>query len=165
MPSFTTERRVGHTAEEMFALVSDVEKYPLFVPLCERLVILGRKPDGDREVLIADMTVAYKFIRETFTTKVVLDRKAGTIRAEYLDGPFKHLDNVWTFKAVDGGHSTVQRRHGLLINLIVGLIGAWIGAALAAAFNIHFAGFVGSLVVSTVGAIVLLFLLSLLRRA
>lgn len=108
MPSFTTERRVGHTAEEMFALVSDVEKYPLFVPLCERLVIRGRKPDGDREVLIADMTVAYKFIRETFTTKVVLDRKAGTIRAEYLDGPFKHLDNVWTFKAVDGGHSTVH---------------------------------------------------------
>ncbi|HEV7284946.1 MAG TPA: type II toxin-antitoxin system RatA family toxin [Kaistia sp.] len=108
MPSFTTERRVGHTAEEMFALVSDVEKYPLFVPLCERLVIRGRNPDGDREVLIADMTVAYKFIRETFTTKVVLDRKAGTIRAEYLDGPFKHLDNVWTFKAVDGGHSTVH---------------------------------------------------------
>lgn len=108
MPSFTTERRVGHTAEQMFALVSDVEKYPLFVPLCERLVIRGRKPDGDREVLIADMTVAYKFIRETFTTKVVLDRKAGTIRAEYLDGPFKHLDNVWTFQAVDGGHSTVN---------------------------------------------------------
>lgn len=108
MPSFTTERRVGHTADEMFALVSDVEKYPLFVPLCERLVIRGRKPDGEREVLIADMTVAYKFIRETFTTKVVLDRQAGTIRAEYLDGPFKHLDNVWTFKAVDGGHSTVH---------------------------------------------------------
>jgi coenzyme Q-binding protein COQ10 len=38
----------------------------------------------------------------------VLDRKAGTIRAEYLDGPFKHLDNVWTFKAVDAGHSTVH---------------------------------------------------------
>ena len=107
MPSFSTDRRVGHSADEMFALVADVEKYPLFVPLCERLVIRGRKPDGEREVLVADMTVAYKFIRETFTTKVVLDRKAGTIRAEYLDGPFKHLDNVWTFGAVDGGHSTV----------------------------------------------------------
>lgn len=107
MPSFTTERRVGHTADEMFTLVADVEKYPLFVPLCERLVIRGRKPEGEREVLIADMTVAYKFMRETFTTKVVLDRAAGTIRAEYLDGPFKHLDNIWTFAAVDGGHSTV----------------------------------------------------------
>jgi uncharacterized membrane protein YeaQ/YmgE (transglycosylase-associated protein family) len=59
----------------------------------------------------------------------------------------------------------MERQHGLIINLIVGLIGAWIGAALAAAFNIHFAGFLGSLVVSTIGAIVLLFLLSLLRRS
>ncbi|MBN9027901.1 MAG: type II toxin-antitoxin system RatA family toxin, partial [Rhizobiales bacterium] len=42
MPSFATERRVGHSAEEMFALVADVEKYPQFVPLCERLVIRGR---------------------------------------------------------------------------------------------------------------------------
>ena len=107
MPSFTTERHVGHTADEMFTLVADVEKYPQFVPLCERLVIRGRKPEGEREVLIADMTVAYKFMRETFTTKVVLDRAAGTIRAQYLDGPFKHLDNVWTFTPVDGGHSTV----------------------------------------------------------
>ena len=108
MPSFTTERHVGHTADEMFTLVADVEKYPQFVPLCERLVIRGRKPEGEREVLIADMTVAYKFIRETFTTKVVLDRAAGTIRAQYLDGPFKHLDNVWTFTPVDGGHSKVN---------------------------------------------------------
>jgi len=108
MPSFATERRVGHSADEMFALVADVEKYPLFVPLCERLVIRGRKPDGARELLIADMTVAYKIIRETFTTKVVLDRQAGTIRAEYLDGPFKHLDNIWTFTPVDDGHSTVS---------------------------------------------------------
>ncbi|WEK48959.1 MAG: type II toxin-antitoxin system RatA family toxin [Candidatus Kaistia colombiensis] len=108
MPSFATERRVGHSAEEMFALVADVEKYPQFVPLCERLVIRGRKPDGAREVLIADMTVAYKIVRETFTTKVVLDRDAGTIRAEYLDGPFKHLDNLWTFAALDGGHSNIS---------------------------------------------------------
>ena len=108
MPHFDTERTVAHSADAMFALVADVEKYPEFVPLCEKLAVRGRQSSGARDVLIADMTVAYKIVRETFTTKVVLDRKAGTIRAEYLDGPFKHLDNVWTFKAVDGGHSTVH---------------------------------------------------------
>jgi coenzyme Q-binding protein COQ10 len=107
MPSFSTEHEVGHSAKEMFDLVADVEKYPQFVPLCERLVIRGRKPDGEREILIADMTVAYKIVRETFTTKVVLDRAAGTIRAEYLDGPFKHLDNLWTFKPIDATRSLI----------------------------------------------------------
>ena len=109
MPQFSTKRRVGHSAGHMFDLVADVERYPEFVPLCRSLRVRQRIPEPEGvEILVADMTVAYKFIRETFTTKVVLDRKAGTIRAEYLDGPFKHLDNVWTFKAVDGGHSTVN---------------------------------------------------------
>lgn len=108
MPHFTTERTVAHSADEMFALVADVEKYPEFVPLCERLAVRGRRQDGAREVLIADMTVAYKIIRETFTTKVVIDPAGPSIRADYLDGPFKHLENVWTFAAIDAGHCVIR---------------------------------------------------------
>ncbi len=90
----------------MFALVADIEAYPQFVPLCERLTVRGRHQEGDREVLVADMTVGYKAIRETFTTRVVLDRAGDTIRAEYLDGPFRHLHNVWTFRP-DGERACV----------------------------------------------------------
>ena len=45
------------------------------------------------------MTVAYKLIQETFTSRVTLDRPRLAIRVEYLDGPFSHLDNRWTFLA------------------------------------------------------------------
>lgn len=107
MVHFATERSVRHSADEMFNLVADVEKYPQFVPLCERLTVRNRRSDGGRTTLIADMTVAYKFIRETFTTKVVLDPEARTIRADYLDGPFKHLENIWEFQPVDDERSTV----------------------------------------------------------
>ncbi len=88
----------------MFALVADIETYPQFVPLCEMLTVHGRSQDGGREMLIADMTVGYKAIRETFTTRVTLDRAAGTILADYIDGPFRHLHNRWTFRA-DGDHA------------------------------------------------------------
>ncbi len=98
MPHFETQRHVAHSAAEMFALVADVERYPEFVPLCERLVIRARQHEGDREILVADMTVGYKAIRETFTTRVVLDRPVLTIAAQYLEGPFRHLDNRWTFR-------------------------------------------------------------------
>ena len=64
----------------MFDLVADVEHYPEFVPLCERLACARRKSEGEREVLVADMTVAYRFVRETFTTRVTLDR-AGAARS------------------------------------------------------------------------------------
>jgi coenzyme Q-binding protein COQ10 len=83
---------------DMFDLVADVERYPRFVPLCDRLVVRSRTKEGDREILVATMTVSYRFLHESFTSRVVLDRKALTIRAQYLDGPFQHLDNLWQFQ-------------------------------------------------------------------
>ena len=108
MPSFTTERHAAHAAEEMFALVADVERYPEFVPLCERLIVRARQQNGSRETLVADMTVGYKAFRETFTTRVVLDRPGLTIEAQYLDGPFHHLDSQWTFTPEGANASFVR---------------------------------------------------------
>jgi coenzyme Q-binding protein COQ10 len=107
MPSFSTERRVPHSAEEMFDLVADVENYPRFLPLCESLVVRGRREEAGKLTLVADMTVAYKIIRETFTSRVTLDRKNLVIHATYLDGPFRHLDNRWTFRPDGPGACTV----------------------------------------------------------
>lgn len=108
MPSFDTTRRVRHSAEEMFDLVADVQHYPRFVPLCESLTVRARRPTDDgREILVADMTVAYAMFRETFTSKVTLDRANLRILVEYLDGPFRHLENVWTFRPVDEKSSDV----------------------------------------------------------
>ena len=99
MPAFRDERRVHHNAVEMFDLVADIERYPEFVPLCKSLGIRSRKPEtDDRETLVADMTVGYKLIRETFTSRVMLDRARLKVRVEYLDGPFSRLENIWTFK-------------------------------------------------------------------
>ena len=92
MPSFRSTRVVKHTPEQMFALVADVERYPEFLPLCEDLRIVRRQTDAEgREVLVAAMSVGYKAVRETFTSRVTLDRAAGAILVEYVDGPFKRL--------------------------------------------------------------------------
>ncbi len=98
MPQFRNVRRVGHTASDMFDLVADVERYPEFVPLCQSLRVRKRTPDEEGvETIVADMTVAYKLIRETFVSRVTLDRPNLKIQVEYLDGPFSRLDNRWTF--------------------------------------------------------------------
>jgi coenzyme Q-binding protein COQ10 len=82
----------------MFALVADVEKYPLFVPMCESLSVKSRRERDGKELLIADMSVGYKLIRETFTSQVLLDRAALVIETKYIDGPFKYLNNRWRFE-------------------------------------------------------------------
>jgi coenzyme Q-binding protein COQ10 len=98
MPQFTARRQVRHSAAEMFALVADVERYPEFVPLCRSLRVRKRIPGEKVEIVIAEMTVAYKLISETFTSRVTLDRPNFQILVEYLEGPFSHLENRWTFR-------------------------------------------------------------------
>src|SRR6266404_6214600 len=99
MPRFSNKRRVQHRAEQMFNLVADVERYPEFVPLCQSLKIRQRttQPDGT-EIVIADMMVSFKLVRESFTSRVTLDRPNLKIVVEYLRGPVSNLENRWSFE-------------------------------------------------------------------
>lgn len=109
MPQFINRRRVRHSADEMFDLVADVEKYPEFVPLCKALKVRSRsqKPDGT-EVIVADMTVSFNLVREAFTSRVTLDRANRKILVEYLQGPFSKLENRWTFEPKGDADSDVS---------------------------------------------------------
>ena len=108
MPSFSNKRRVQHTASEMFDLIADVERYPEFVPLCQSLKVRQRapKPDGT-EIVVADMTVAFNLVKQTFTSEVTLDRPNLKIAVRYLRGPFSNLENRWTFEPKGEGASDV----------------------------------------------------------
>lgn len=126
MPQFQTSRRVAHSAANMFDLVADVERYPEFVPLCESLKVMGRAGDIEgHEIITARMTVAYKLLRESFASRAVLDREAQVIRVTYLDGPFKRLENVWTFRPVgetacDVGFSIAYEFRSLILQTLMG---------------------------------------------
>lgn len=97
MPKHETVRRVDHPPQDMFALVADVEKYPEFLPMCEALTVRSRKERDGVTFLVADMTVGYKAIRETFTSQVTLKPAEHVIDVRYVDGPFRFLQNHWRF--------------------------------------------------------------------
>ncbi|GAA5104110.1 type II toxin-antitoxin system RatA family toxin [Bartonella jaculi] len=101
MPTFTTHRLIAHSAREMFDLVSDIERYPEFLPMCEALIVRSRKRCEEKTLLLADMTVGYKVIRETFTTQVYLQPKKNLIEVKYIDGPFRYLENRWVFHHIE----------------------------------------------------------------
>jgi coenzyme Q-binding protein COQ10 len=112
MKSFRNRRHVDYTAEQMFALVCDVEAYPKFVPLCESLRIRRRSPGaGGGQVIVAEMEVGFKAICERFTSRVACNKEKLDVLVEYLDGPFKKLENRWSFRdapaTADGGPRSV----------------------------------------------------------
>lgn len=109
MPEFSTRRRVRHNASDMFDLVADVERYPEFLPLCSGMKLRSRNEQAEGVVVIvADMTVAYKLIRETFRSRATLDRANLHILVEYLEGPFSRMENRWEFQPVQEKLSDVK---------------------------------------------------------
>lgn len=90
-------RVVPYPPELMFQVVADVEKYPQFLPWCVGLRVLKRDHVKGREVLLAEMMVGYKSLREKYTSRVILDPDGKTIDVTQTDGPFRILENHWRF--------------------------------------------------------------------
>lgn len=104
MPQFQSTRHVSHKASEMLALVADVERYPEFVPYCLACKVLRRSetPEG-KPVLLTQMTIGYAPLRESFVTRVIVDEEQNKLLVQYVDGPFKRLENRWTFRDTPSG--------------------------------------------------------------
>ena len=131
MPVFREVRRVQHSADEMFDLVADVEHYHEFVPLCLRHAILSRETRAETEILMTDMTVACGIYRESFTSRVTLDRAHGCILVESTDGPLRQLRTRWTFQSRSDGSCDVgfHLHYELASRTLALLMGAVFNAA------------------------------------
>ncbi|MGH6933552.1 MAG: type II toxin-antitoxin system RatA family toxin [Dongiaceae bacterium] len=99
MPTHAEKRAMPYRPEQMFDLVADIERYPEFLPWCVAARIRERRDD----VVVADLVIGFKMIRERFTSRVHLDRPGLRIDVTYTDGPFRRLNNHWIFEPADGG--------------------------------------------------------------
>jgi coenzyme Q-binding protein COQ10 len=91
-------RVVPYTADLMFSVVADVEAYPTFIPWVSALHVVSREHSAGRDVLHARMTVGFRSFKESYTSRVTLDRENRTIDVVQTDGgPFRQLENHWRF--------------------------------------------------------------------
>jgi len=103
MPSHAEQKILPHTPEQMFDMVADVARYPEFLPWC----VATRVRSSDANHLVADMVIGFKVFREQFTSRVTLERPT-RIKVEYEKGPFKYLENHWSFEPQQGGGCRVD---------------------------------------------------------
>jgi len=94
-----------HTPREMYELVTQVERYPEFLPWCNKVEILAVDDDG----VTARLHLAYAGVRHAFTTRN-RHEDGRSVRMELVDGPFSQLDGLWQFlplnKPGDTGEAT-----------------------------------------------------------
>ena len=98
MPQHKDSRILPYTADQMYALVADIERYPEFLPWNTAARIRSRRPGPDGgELVEADLVISFKVFRERFGSRVTLWPDERRIDTEYLDGPFKYLKSGWSF--------------------------------------------------------------------
>jgi coenzyme Q-binding protein COQ10 len=98
MPTYAETQIVPYQPDQLFDLVADVGKYPSFLPWCVGARVRSRTA---RE-LVADLTIGFGPFRETFTSRVTLDRPR-RVKVKYENGPFRYLNNQWDFRPHEGG--------------------------------------------------------------
>jgi len=108
MPTHAEIRHMPYTPAQMYALIADVAAYPEFLPWCAAARIRKREPLPDGELLEADLVISFKLFRERFTSRVTLLPGENRVDVEYLDGPFRYLNNHWRFTPASGGGCEVD---------------------------------------------------------
>lgn len=103
MPEHSETKILPYSADQMYALVADVGKYPEFIPWTTAARVRSVTPEGEREVMMADLVVGFKMFREKFLSRVTLWPEARKIDTEYVDGPFKHMISNWEFEDTSEG--------------------------------------------------------------
>jgi coenzyme Q-binding protein COQ10 len=92
-----------YTAQQMYDLIADVNAYPQFLPWCAASRIRKRTEHNETEVIDADLVISFKVFRERFGSRITLYPAEQRIDVEYLDGPFKYLNNNWKFDEHEDG--------------------------------------------------------------
>jgi len=101
MPRHSETRHLPYSPDQLFDLVADVGRYSEFLPWVAAVRI---RSDSDT-LMVADLVVGFKAIKETFTSRVTKQRPH-SITVEYVEGPLKYLKNDWTFEP-DGRGGTL----------------------------------------------------------
>jgi coenzyme Q-binding protein COQ10 len=92
MPTHAERQIVPYTPEQLFDLVADVGSYPRFLPWC----VAARVRSRTDTQLLADLTIGFGPFRESFCSRVTLDRPHRVV-VKYENGPFRYLNNQWNF--------------------------------------------------------------------
>jgi coenzyme Q-binding protein COQ10 len=97
-------RSLPYTPAQLFALVSDVEGYPEFLPWISRLRTWNRRTEGEGvQLLDAEATVKFTIISEKFSSRIRLDERAMSIDVGLISGPFRKLRTEWRFRPAPEG--------------------------------------------------------------
>ena len=99
MQAIKLTRESPFTAQQMFDLITDVDRYDEFIPYCTAARVRERSDTH----MLADLAIGYKMLRETYSSRIELGADPLQVTVHQAKGPFRHLFNQWTFEPTETG--------------------------------------------------------------
>jgi ribosome-associated toxin RatA of RatAB toxin-antitoxin module len=122
---------IWYSPDEMFRLVTDVARYPEFLPWCDRASVL----ESDGQGMLAEVGIGLGGIKQTFTTRnthAVQDDGTRSVDMSLVKGPFSNLNGTWRFLPVGDGS---QRACKVELDLQYGFSSATLAALVGPVFD------------------------------
>ena len=103
MPKASDKRLIDSRKDKLIEFVLDIEKYPEFIPFCEKSKIYEKNENSDSINIIADLTIGKGLFKDTFKSDVKFNKKNDHIHVVNIEGPLNYMENNWKF--VEKGNS------------------------------------------------------------
>ncbi|MFM8692460.1 MAG: type II toxin-antitoxin system RatA family toxin [Limnohabitans sp.] len=118
---------IWYSPQEMFRLVTDVARYPEFLPWCEHASVKQTTADG----MVAEIGMAVAGLKQAFTTRNTHVENR-SVQMQLVNGPFSSLSGGWTFSPVGDG---TERACKVELDLHYGFSNAALSAVVGPVFD------------------------------
>ena len=128
MHKHSEQRTLPYRVDQLYALVTDIEKYPQFLPWCRIARVLKRTP----QVMEAELIIAFKAFSESYVSSIDCippdaKNQHAELHVSQLRGPFTHLENHWRFTALPDGKTRLDFSvafafRSKILNSLIGLL-------------------------------------------
>ena len=118
---------IWYSPEEMFRLVTDVARYPEFLPWCDHASVL----ESDDQGMLAEVGISLGGIQQTFTTRNTHE-EGRSVGMGLVNGPFSNLNGMWRFEPVGDGS---QRACKVILDLSYGFSSKILAALVGPVFD------------------------------
>ena len=97
MPKASVKRLIDQRKDKLIEFVLDIDRYPEFIPFCEKSKIYERNEDGNLINIVADLTIGKGPFKDTFKSDVKFNKKKDHLHVVNIEGPLNYMENNWKF--------------------------------------------------------------------
>src|SRR6056300_348504 len=108
IPKKNVKKIFNYPTKKVIDLILNINDYKNFLPWCNESIIHSTEEKKNYDIITADLEIGYKIFSDTYSSKVIYDKKKNIIEVSCLARPVKTLSNIWKIKKINNNKCEVN---------------------------------------------------------